>query len=407
MSTRSARSSITCSPGGRRSSAFNFGELFAKVRAGTPEPIASIEPEAPARSGRDRRACDGARTPTTAIPTARELADDLRRFQTGQLVGAHRYSLRELLFRWARRHAPVLAAVVVALVVITVGGVLAVNRIMDEHAVAIDQSAIAKKNQSDAEQLMQFMLYDLRRRLMDLGRIDLLETAARKAASYYDGHHGNDTDDDRADEATSREEIAEVLVIKGARSAAMTELDAAQALATTIPPTSRAFGRGLHVRTDIALVRGRDRLANGDTAGALATFREAERLSTQMIALAPDDRISLLSKAKVESEIAGVVETRGDRAAALVAERIALKLASVIHGPAPDPDLDLVRSSLTPTSVTCSMPTTTSAEHSWSSARRSILEPSRHKRIRRACCGRGICRPATTRSARCCAPART
>ena len=33
-----------------------------------------------------------------------ELALDLRRFQAGQLVGAHRYSSRELVRRWLRRH---------------------------------------------------------------------------------------------------------------------------------------------------------------------------------------------------------------------------------------------------------------------------------------------------------------
>ena len=68
------------------------------------------------RRRRSRRACPTSPSELVAIveramardaaaryPTARELADDLRRFQTGQLVGAHRYSLRQLA-------APVAAA---------------------------------------------------------------------------------------------------------------------------------------------------------------------------------------------------------------------------------------------------------------------------------------------------------
>jgi WD40 repeat protein/serine/threonine protein kinase len=42
--------------------------------------------------------------PDDRYPTARELAADLRSFQTGQLVGAHRYTLGVLLRRWVVRH---------------------------------------------------------------------------------------------------------------------------------------------------------------------------------------------------------------------------------------------------------------------------------------------------------------
>jgi tetratricopeptide (TPR) repeat protein len=321
---------------------FNFGELFIKVREGTPDKIASIEPDAPADLiAIVERAM--ARNPDDRYPTAKELADDLRRFQTGQLVGAHRYSLRELLRRWARRHTPVLAATAVALVVIVSGAALAMHRIMDEHEVAIDQSERATKNQADAEKLMEVMLYDLRRRLMDVGRLDILETAARKAADYYDGHHGNNTDDDRVNEATSREQIATVLVNKGARDESIAQLAKAKSIAQTIPPTSPAFARSLHVLTDIALDTGRGHVSTGNTAAALASFREAERLASQAVDLNPDDRTALLSKARTETEIAGVVETRGDRPAALAAERLALELANRVHGRALDEDLDLVK----------------------------------------------------------------
>jgi hypothetical protein len=45
-----------------------------------------------------------AQTPAARYPTAQEMAADLRSFQTGQLVGAHRYTTRQLLRRSIAKH---------------------------------------------------------------------------------------------------------------------------------------------------------------------------------------------------------------------------------------------------------------------------------------------------------------
>src|SRR5262249_46660680 len=47
-----------------------------------------------------------ARDRDARYPTAREMADDLLRFQTGQLVSARHYSPAALLRRWIGRHRP-------------------------------------------------------------------------------------------------------------------------------------------------------------------------------------------------------------------------------------------------------------------------------------------------------------
>ncbi|HEX7700609.1 MAG TPA: serine/threonine-protein kinase, partial [Kofleriaceae bacterium] len=74
-------------------------ELIAALMTEPPEPLASRVPGVPEELvAIVERAM--ARNVAKRYPTAAELADDLRRFQTGQLVGAHRYSLRELLRRW-------------------------------------------------------------------------------------------------------------------------------------------------------------------------------------------------------------------------------------------------------------------------------------------------------------------
>ena len=73
-----------------------------------------------------------ARAPLARYPTALELADDLRRFQTGQIVGAHVYSSSDLVRRFARRHRATLLVALVALALIAALGVVGLRRVFAE-----------------------------------------------------------------------------------------------------------------------------------------------------------------------------------------------------------------------------------------------------------------------------------
>src|SRR5262249_556640 len=77
-------------------------EILHQLLVQSPLPLESREPGVP----RDlaaivRKAI--ARNPQERYPTAKELADDLRKFQTGQLVSAHEYTAFALGARWLRR----------------------------------------------------------------------------------------------------------------------------------------------------------------------------------------------------------------------------------------------------------------------------------------------------------------
>jgi eukaryotic-like serine/threonine-protein kinase len=73
-----------------------------------------------------------ARDPADRYPSAKELAEDLRRFQTGQLVGAHRYSLGELVARWIRRNLALVLVASAAIAFFAVGAGVSVRRIIEE-----------------------------------------------------------------------------------------------------------------------------------------------------------------------------------------------------------------------------------------------------------------------------------
>jgi WD40 repeat protein len=68
--------------------------------------------------------------------TAREFAEDLRRYQTGQLVGAHRYSAGQILRRWVRKHRATVAVAAAGLLALGVGGVVAFRRVQGERDIA-------------------------------------------------------------------------------------------------------------------------------------------------------------------------------------------------------------------------------------------------------------------------------
>ncbi|MEJ7600444.1 MAG: protein kinase [Kofleriaceae bacterium] len=107
-------------------------QVITRLTAG--EPVTAIElrqPDVPA---------DLATIVTKAMahdlaeryPSAGELATDLRRFQTGQLVAAHRYSRATLIARWIRRHRAVVGVTAVLLAALAITAVASVRSIVRE-----------------------------------------------------------------------------------------------------------------------------------------------------------------------------------------------------------------------------------------------------------------------------------
>ena len=106
-------------------------EVLVKILQGDIVPLAQREPAVPP----DLAAVVAkamALAPGDRYRTAAELADDLRRFTNGQLVGAHRYTLGERVRRWIRRHRAVTAVASVAIVVLAVFATWSIRRIFRE-----------------------------------------------------------------------------------------------------------------------------------------------------------------------------------------------------------------------------------------------------------------------------------
>ncbi|MGE0403373.1 MAG: WD40 repeat domain-containing serine/threonine protein kinase, partial [Kofleriaceae bacterium] len=138
-----------------RTDVYALGAILYHVLAGAPpsrDALAMRAPSAPpALIAIVEKAM--AEHPEDRYPTARELADDLRRFATGQLVAAHRYSLAERAARLARRYRNLLLAVLAAIVAAGVVAAVMFARVVDARDAARTErdAAIVERARGELE----------------------------------------------------------------------------------------------------------------------------------------------------------------------------------------------------------------------------------------------------------------
>lgn len=125
-------------------------EVLAKVLSGPPEPLAE---EVPAEL---RAIVDKAmsRNPKQRYPTAGELATDLKRYTTGQLVSAHVYSPGMLLRRWIAKRRGVVTIAAIATVALIGVGVYAYRQVGRQRDVA-EANALEASTRADEASLAQ------------------------------------------------------------------------------------------------------------------------------------------------------------------------------------------------------------------------------------------------------------
>jgi WD40 repeat protein len=106
-------------------------EILEKVVAGPPIPVDERERGVPPDLAAIVRKAM-ARDPNDRYASAVAVAEDLRRFQTGQLVGAHHYSRAVLIRRWLRQQRSSVAVAGVLLAVLAISLTFAFRRIVRE-----------------------------------------------------------------------------------------------------------------------------------------------------------------------------------------------------------------------------------------------------------------------------------
>jgi len=119
-------------------------------------------------------------------PNAGELAEELRRFLTGNLVEAHRYTALQRVGRFVKKHRAAVTISAIALVGFAVGGTLAVNRVVRERDRAEYENQIATTRKVAAERLIDYMFTHVQTQLTGIGRLDLMAGLGAEVKRYYD-----------------------------------------------------------------------------------------------------------------------------------------------------------------------------------------------------------------------------
>jgi WD40 repeat protein len=110
-------------------------ELIAQVKAAPPPPLDEVVQGAP-RDLVSIVAKAMARDPALRYPSARELAEELKRFQTGRLVEAHAYTRTERMRRFVARNKAPVVVTLIALAALVGMAAIAVRRVVRERAAA-------------------------------------------------------------------------------------------------------------------------------------------------------------------------------------------------------------------------------------------------------------------------------
>jgi hypothetical protein len=165
---------------------------------------------------------------------AAALAEDVRRFLTGQVVAAHRYTRRERLARFVKRHRAPLAVGVLALAAVVVVATFSVRRIVAERDAANDAEATAVAERRAAETARGDAEHQRDAQLLAHAEA-LLDTDPTKAAALLAGvpPHSAVLDDARA--------LAQAAMVRGVATSIATV--AGTPLGGVLSPDTRLFAQ--------------------------------------------------------------------------------------------------------------------------------------------------------------------
>jgi WD40 repeat protein len=124
--------------------------VLDRVIAGPPRPLAMVVPSVPDELATIVRKAM-ARDVDARYPNAIALAEDLRRYTTGQLVSAHSYSTWALVRKKLARHRNAAAVAIASGILLGAVGVASVRRVIAERNIARSERGLAERALGSAE----------------------------------------------------------------------------------------------------------------------------------------------------------------------------------------------------------------------------------------------------------------
>ena len=262
-----------------------------------------------------------AKDPAKRYPSARAVADDLRRYLDGEVVEAHAATLAYRLTRFALRHRLVLIVAAVA------GGllVLALAVAAWSGVEAVKANGEAESRRDQAEVLITFMLGDLRAKLDPLGKLSVLDDIGERALAYFAAIPENRLEDgDLARRSRALYQIGDVRIRQGELEAAVAPLEESLKLARALAGREPENNERLFELGQSHFWLGFAHWRHGNLDAAAERFRAYLEISETLVERAPENLDYRLELSYAHSNLGSVAEERGHLEEALERYRTAL-----------------------------------------------------------------------------------
>lgn len=218
-------------------------------------------------------------------------------------------------------------AIAAGLALVAAAGIKYTLDLRAERTIARQAEAEAERRRGQAEDLVQFMLGDLRERLESVGRLDALDGAAAKALDYFASVDADAlTDADRFRRARALTQIGEVRIAQGDIAAAKPLLQEAHALTSALvlgEPKNGEWRMGLGT---IEFWLGNVAWLEGDLARAEEHFRAYLDAADRLVAIDGSKPEWRMEKAYAHSNLGTVQNARGNVDAALEQFRLTVEV---------------------------------------------------------------------------------
>ena len=239
-------------------------------------------------------------------------------------------------------------ALAVAVVAVVLAGLKYTLDLRRERTIAVAAQRVAEQRRGQAEDLIGFMLGDLRKKLEPLGQLEILDDVGSNAMTYFAAV----TEEELSDEELSKRsralyQIGEVRIARGQLDSAIEPLEESLALARRLVERAPDDGDRLFEAGQSHFWVGFVHWRRGDLDAAVGQFRDYLLLSEQLVEMDPENPGWRLELAYANSNIGSVLQAQGAFKEAL--ERFGTALGIKKELLAADPDntdwrIDVARS---------------------------------------------------------------
>ncbi len=275
--------------------------------------------------------------PDRRYQSASELTADIRRHLDDEPVVARPPSLSYRLGKFARKHKGALSAVAAVFIVLVIGLVTSTWLAIE----ATRARTQAQQRRAQAEDLIGFMIGDLRGKLEPVGRLDILDDVGAKALQYFDTLTPEElTAAERYSLSTTLTQIGEVRFAQGSLDEAAEALEPALELARGVVaahPERTDWQVGLGA---IHFWLGYVHWEREDLELALEEFFAYLEVAEGLVAIDPDNLDFQLERGYAHSSIGFVRQQQGDLDGALEQFELCLAIEQQIADADPD-NLDI------------------------------------------------------------------